>query len=360
MAGLHVSHDFVRHRHLSSATFCGAHELGPPVRGVVLPLDVPKNGEFVDEGANYLLMLTRPPGQLRCPDARQLQVSEDCTVAWLDVVETQIAEAGKEFSLYGKQQSACQRTQIRLGNVGAPCDSRSDPPVPVSLNCLLATVPFPSLALHRARANVWRGHRTSRCRRSVDPSARSQEVAQPRRDHRRTHRIDILAPIGSAIAVAFGDSWMEGTDTTPGADNGFPDQLNRRMERSSVVYQGISGNRLLSDGVGEHALARVERDVLDVPGVTHVLLNFGLNDLVLPGVLDLQFPNTVQFRPTAGELVEDTPSWPAASTPPDSRLSPTPPIRTPVRSTSVTAPRNSVGPAESSMTGCGPRTSSTR
>ncbi|CAL9474263.1 SGNH/GDSL hydrolase family protein [Streptomyces sp. enrichment culture] len=113
--------------------------------------------------------------------------------------------------------------------------------------------------------------------------------------------VDVLAPEGTAIAVAFGDSWMEGAGTTPGANARFPDQLNRRLGRGWVVNQGISGNRLLTDEVGEAGLTRVRRDVLDVPGVTHVLLNFGLNDLGSPGAID---PARPAPRPTAGELID--------------------------------------------------------
>jgi lysophospholipase L1-like esterase len=62
------------------------------------------------------------------------------------------------------------------------------------------------------------------------------------------------------------------------------DFLNRRLERGWVVNQGIAGNRLLRDEIGEHALARFDRDVLSIPGVTHVLVHFGINDLGLPGM----------------------------------------------------------------------------
>jgi lysophospholipase L1-like esterase len=62
------------------------------------------------------------------------------------------------------------------------------------------------------------------------------------------------------------------------------DFLNRRLSRGWVVNQGIAGNRLLRDEVGEHALARFDRDVLSVPGLTHVLVHFGINDLGLPGM----------------------------------------------------------------------------
>lgn len=96
--------------------------------------------------------------------------------------------------------------------------------------------------------------------------------------------VDVLAPDDTAVAVAFGDSWFEGVGTTTGANNRFVDVLNRRLNRGWVVNQGIAGNRLLRDEVGEHALARFDRDVLSIPGLTHVLVHFGINDLGLPGM----------------------------------------------------------------------------
>ncbi|GAA4064983.1 SGNH/GDSL hydrolase family protein [Actinomadura miaoliensis] len=99
--------------------------------------------------------------------------------------------------------------------------------------------------------------------------------------------VDVLAPEGPRIAVAFGDSWFEGVGTTPGANRRSVDVLNERLGRDWVVNQGISGNRLLTDEVGEHGLARFDRDVPSVPGVTHVLVHFGINDLGLPGMVGL-------------------------------------------------------------------------
>jgi lysophospholipase L1-like esterase len=96
--------------------------------------------------------------------------------------------------------------------------------------------------------------------------------------------IDVLTPDDTAIAVAFGDSWFEGVGSTTGANNRSVDFLNRRLKRGWVVNQGIAGNRLLRDEVGEHALARFDRDVLSIPGLTHVLVHFGMNDLGLPGM----------------------------------------------------------------------------
>ena len=45
------------------------------------------------------------------------------------------------------------------------------------------------------------------------------------------------------------------------------------------MNQGISGNRVLTFGAGPSALARFDRDVLMTPGVTHVVLLEGINDI---------------------------------------------------------------------------------
>ncbi|GAA2795795.1 GDSL-type esterase/lipase family protein [Saccharopolyspora taberi] len=110
--------------------------------------------------------------------------------------------------------------------------------------------------------------------------------------------VDVLAPEGTAVAVAFGDSWFGGVGSTPGANRRMPNLLNQRLDRGWVVNQGIAGNRLLRDGIGEHALARFEHDVLAVPGVRHVLLHFGINDLALPRSFEKDRP-----LPTEADLI---------------------------------------------------------
>ncbi|MGY2116372.1 GDSL-type esterase/lipase family protein [Nocardia gipuzkoensis] len=97
--------------------------------------------------------------------------------------------------------------------------------------------------------------------------------------------VDVLAPAGTPVAVAFGDSWFEGVGTTLGANRRSVDVLNARLDRGWVVNQGIAGNRLLNDVVGEPGLARFDRDALGVPGATSVLVNFGINDLSLGGMV---------------------------------------------------------------------------
>ncbi|MFE2995616.1 GDSL-type esterase/lipase family protein [Nocardia sp. NPDC059246] len=95
--------------------------------------------------------------------------------------------------------------------------------------------------------------------------------------------IDVAVDSEVPVLVAFGDSWFEGFGSTHGANRRSVDVLNRRLATGWAVNQGIGGNRLLTDEIGEHGLARFERDVPSVPGVAAVWANFGINDLILAG-----------------------------------------------------------------------------
>ena len=87
--------------------------------------------------------------------------------------------------------------------------------------------------------------------------------------------------------VTFGDSITDGSASTVNANARWPDVLARRLKEAgvtaAVLNQGIAGNRVLSDGAGISALARFERDVLSQPGVSHVVIFVGINDIGWPG-----------------------------------------------------------------------------
>jgi lysophospholipase L1-like esterase len=91
------------------------------------------------------------------------------------------------------------------------------------------------------------------------------------------------------LIAAFGDSLTNGDGSTPGAHNRYSDQLARRLG-NTVLNLGISGNRLLRDGFGRAGLARFEHDVLGIPGVTHVVSELGINDLVHAGAFNQPLP----------------------------------------------------------------------
>ena len=127
-------------------------------------------------------------------------------------------------------------------------------------------------------------------------------------DHTRDENIQGGADSESSIAVsavlvpaepsqrliaAFGDSLIDGYGSTVDADGNWQSDLVRRLQKTSadsklaVVNEGIGGSRPLSNGrlafMGDNALARFDRDVLSLPGVTHIVLFEGLNDIGFPG-----------------------------------------------------------------------------
>jgi lysophospholipase L1-like esterase len=100
--------------------------------------------------------------------------------------------------------------------------------------------------------------------------------------------VETAAPAGPVV-VAFGDSITDGYQSSLGTNHRWPDRLAERLaarypgRAAAVVNAGIGGNRVLSDGViaifGQSALTRFDRDVLSVPGATHVIILEGVNDL---------------------------------------------------------------------------------
>jgi lysophospholipase L1-like esterase len=90
--------------------------------------------------------------------------------------------------------------------------------------------------------------------------------------------------IGRTV-VTLGDSITDGNGSTPDADRRWPDLLAERLAPHGigVANAGISGARLLRDGMGRNALARFEQDVLSQPGVSDVIVLLGINDIGWPG-----------------------------------------------------------------------------
>jgi lysophospholipase L1-like esterase len=106
--------------------------------------------------------------------------------------------------------------------------------------------------------------------------------------------LDVTSNASSGAIVALGDSITDGRCSTTDANGKVVPDLYQRWtdilaDRLSplpprypraVVNAGIAGNRILEDGpTGPSALARLDRDVLDRAGATHVILFEGTNDL---------------------------------------------------------------------------------
>ncbi|SFS30603.1 SGNH/GDSL hydrolase family protein [Marininema halotolerans] len=98
--------------------------------------------------------------------------------------------------------------------------------------------------------------------------------------------VDILTTDEEKKAVVtMGDSITDGVGSTGNMDRRYPDYLAERFRAVgiplSVLNAGISGNKVLRDDpiYGPRALNRFERDVLNQPGVSHVILLEGINDI---------------------------------------------------------------------------------
>ncbi|MGK6355316.1 GDSL-type esterase/lipase family protein [Sphingomonas sp. DT-207] len=118
--------------------------------------------------------------------------------------------------------------------------------------------------------------------------------------------VEVDAPGASAVAL-LGDSITDGYGVQPDTYLRWGDALFRRMQgdpatrKIGVLNAGIGGNRLRLDGIGPNILARFDRDVLAAPGVTHLIVIAGVNDL---GTLTREAPATPgQHRALVQEMI---------------------------------------------------------
>lgn len=97
--------------------------------------------------------------------------------------------------------------------------------------------------------------------------------------------IEVETTTAAQAVAVLGDSITDGAGASLGGDTRWPDVLAERLapHGMAVINAGISGARLLADGMGSKALARLERDVLGQPGVRTVIVALGINDISWPG-----------------------------------------------------------------------------
>lgn len=94
-------------------------------------------------------------------------------------------------------------------------------------------------------------------------------------------------PMSRAI-VFFGNSITDGACSTADANRRWPDHIAERLQAGghgdvAVVNEAFSGNRVLTNGMGTNALARLNQDVLSQPRLSTVVLMMGINDIGWPG-----------------------------------------------------------------------------
>ncbi|MGP3913469.1 SGNH/GDSL hydrolase family protein [Nonomuraea sp. 10N515B] len=93
--------------------------------------------------------------------------------------------------------------------------------------------------------------------------------------------IEVWSKRSTAALVLLGDSLTDGRGSTTNLNNRWPDQLFDRLGRSgpAIANQAAGGNRVLNDGLGPAALARLDRDVLARSGAAWLIVFEGVNDI---------------------------------------------------------------------------------
>lgn len=115
----------------------------------------------------------------------------------------------------------------------------------------------------------------------------------------------VVAAPGARAVACFGDSLTDGYGSPIDEDRRWPDVLAERLQAMpgcgdvAVLNAGIGGNRILHGGRGQKALERFDRDVLSLPGLSHVIITEGINDI--------GWPNTILAGPaeavSAGQII---------------------------------------------------------
>ncbi|HET6504258.1 MAG TPA: SGNH/GDSL hydrolase family protein [Amycolatopsis sp.] len=97
--------------------------------------------------------------------------------------------------------------------------------------------------------------------------------------------LEVRPTPGAAAAVVLGDSITDGRGSTTNGNDRWPDQLLDRLQARpdtadiAIVNEAAGGNRVLHDGLGPNALARLDRDVLARSGAAWLLVFEGANDI---------------------------------------------------------------------------------
>ncbi len=100
--------------------------------------------------------------------------------------------------------------------------------------------------------------------------------------------IDVMPSAPTTAIVTLGDSITDGWGSTASANQRWPNHFQHRIYADdsvsdyAVINAGISGNRVTTEGnslFGQNLQARLERDVLAMSNVSHIVLLEGINDI---------------------------------------------------------------------------------
>jgi lysophospholipase L1-like esterase len=97
--------------------------------------------------------------------------------------------------------------------------------------------------------------------------------------------VEVVPGHPTAAVAVLGDSLTDGRGSTTNGNDRWPDQFYDRLRSHTataglaVLNQAAGGNRVLNDGLGPNALARLDRDVLAHSGVAWLIVFEGVNDI---------------------------------------------------------------------------------
>jgi lysophospholipase L1-like esterase len=131
------------------------------------------------------------------------------------------------------------------------------------------------------------GHPGARCTSYLQAGDRTEaaDLPQATRTPHWYYLCGVDVDAEGAAVVVLGDSITDGRGSPTDGNGRWTDHLARRLNKGEpvghvgVLNHGLGGNRLLNDGLGPNALARLDRDVLAQPGVRWLIVLEGINDL---------------------------------------------------------------------------------
>ena len=92
--------------------------------------------------------------------------------------------------------------------------------------------------------------------------------------------IDVEAAPSTPCIAVLGNSITDGRGSTTDAQNRWTDVLSEQLGgQVGVLNLGIGGNCVLEGGLGQPAIERFDRDILNQRGVTHLIIFEGINDI---------------------------------------------------------------------------------
>lgn len=197
----------------------------------------------------------------------------------------------------------------RVGDEAEPLpvrfDGRADIVVPVGAALLSDAVPIAAPAFSEVALSLHFPEPTKPAVRRTPVRIAAGKAVVPD-DAPLQYRQNVISAVlaerdeAPTTIVALGDSITEGATAGLGSEGDWPAVLARRFEQACpgryvVLNAGISGNKVLDAGRSHSALARLDRDVLSLPGVDHAIL--------LEGINDIRHSGAPEFR--AGRSAED-------------------------------------------------------